>query len=170
MTGARYQIRQLSRSDLEVFRPVRLEALRLHPEAFGSDHDEEAQVAPDALAQRLLEPPSTMFGGFCKATLVGTAGLLRHSRVKSRHRGVLFAMYVDAAHRGSGLAGRLVAAVIGRARDDGVSMLTLTVTIGNAGAQRLYERFGFRTYGVEPRALRIGDTFHDDALMALRLD
>src|SRR5207248_10598921 len=77
---------------------------------------------------------------------------------------------VDAAHRGTGVAQGLVEAVAAVAREAGALGLNLTVTAGNAPAQRLYRRMGFTTYGVEQRSLKVGDRFYDDELMALRLD
>ena len=66
---------------------------------------------------------------------------------------------VAAGHRHSGLAERLVGAVIEGARAAGALVLQLTVTAGNAPAQRLYDRMGFQSYGTERRALRVGDRF-----------
>jgi len=55
------------------------------------------------------------------------------------------------------------------ARQAGALLLQLTVTAGNARAQDLYKRMGFRLYGTERRALRLGDRFYDEELMALDL-
>jgi RimJ/RimL family protein N-acetyltransferase len=49
-----------------------------------------------------------------------------------------------------------------------VEEVRLSVTTSNAAAVRLYARLGFRPYGVEPRALKIGGEYHDELLMALR--
>ena len=77
---------------------------------------------------------------------------------------------MDAAHRGSGLAQRLIDAVITRAREAGALVLQLSVAAENAPAQRLYRRMGFTVYGVERRSLRVGRHFHYEELMALDLD
>jgi len=73
-------------------------------------------------------------------------------------------------HRRTGLADRLVQSVIDAAREAGALVLQLTVTAGNAPAQRLYARMGFRVFGVERRAIQVGDRFYDEELMALNLD
>ncbi len=44
------------------------------------------------------------------------------------------------------------------------------MTAGNAPAQCLYKRMGFQVYGTERRALKVGDRFYDEELMALDLD
>ena len=40
----------------------------------------------------------------------------------------------------------------------------------NASAQRLYRDMGFAVYGLERRALKVGERFYDQELMALDLD
>ena len=166
-----YRIRLLDRADEPVFRPVRLDALRLHPTAFARSYEEELQSTPDDLVQRLLEPPSHMFGGFTQAgALAGFAALRLQTGIKTRHRGLLYAVYVDAAHRRSGLARDLIEAVIACARDARVRVLYLTVTVGNDRARKLYAGLGFRSYGIEPRGLCVDGVLHDEELMALDLD
>jgi ribosomal protein S18 acetylase RimI-like enzyme len=169
MTG--YVIRLLTRADEPAFRRVRLDALRLHPTAFGANYEDEVRTTPAALAARLLEPPSYMFGGFAAdGGLVATTALRLQVSAKQRHKGSVFAVYVDAAHRGTGLARALVEAAIARARDARLSVVHLTVTLGNDAAHRLYSELGFRTYGIERRGLRVDGVFLDEELMALDLD
>ena len=104
------------------------------------------------------------------ATLSGLPDLQIRAGAKERHKARLFSMYVDAAHRGSGLAQQLIEAVIAGAREAEALVLQLSVSAGNASAQRLYRRMGFTVYGVERRSLRVGAHFHDEELMALDLD
>ena len=166
-----YGIRLLTRSDEPAFRRVRLDALRLHPTAFTASYENDATSTPDALASRLLDPPSHMFGGFtADGALVGTTGLRLQPGIKTRHKGLVFAVYVDAAHRGTGLARALLETTIARARFEQLKVVHLTVTVGNDGARRLYTELGFRTYGIEPRGLCVDGVFHNEELMALDLD
>ena len=48
-------MRQLGAGDAAAFRALRLEALRLHPEAFGAAWEEEAALDDAAFAARLME-------------------------------------------------------------------------------------------------------------------
>ena len=45
----------------------------------------------------------------------------------------------------------------------------LSVTASNLAAVRLYEQAGFQRYGLLAKALKIGDTYYDKALMARTL-
>ncbi len=165
-----YEVRALGVADVDAYRRVRLAALRLHPEAFGAAYEDEAALDRAQFAERLAATDFTRFGGFSADDLVGLIGLQIRSGAKERHKARLFSMYVDAAHRGSGLAQRLIDAVITRAREAGALVLQLSVAAGNAPAQRLHRRMGFTVYGVERRSLRVGGHFHDEELMAFDLD
>ena len=50
-----------------------------------------------------------------------------------------------------------------------VEQIMLTVAEGNEAAINLYEKHGFKTYGVEPRAMKNGSEYRDEILMALIL-
>jgi GNAT superfamily N-acetyltransferase len=165
------QVRALNDADVDAFRRVRLDALRLHPEAFGSAYEDEAVLDRAQFAERLSAPGLIRFGAFDRrGEMVGLVGLQIRTGAKERHKARLFSMYVEAAHRGTGLAQRLIEAVIAGARDAGAIMLQLSMASTNASARRLYGRMGFTVYGVERRSLKLGDRFHDEDLMVLDLD
>jgi ribosomal protein S18 acetylase RimI-like enzyme len=165
-----YAIRPLGPEDAEAYRRIRLDALRLFPEAFGAAFEDEAKLDVAQFAERLATPGLTRFGGLAQAELVGLVGLQVPAGAKERHKAHLFSMYVDASHRRSGLAQQLVEAVIAGARDAGAILLQLSVTVGNVAAQRLYRRMGFTVYGVERRAFLVNGDFYDSELMALDLE
>jgi ribosomal protein S18 acetylase RimI-like enzyme len=91
---------------------------------------------------------------------VGTVALEFSAKPKTRHKALLIGMFVDDACRGQGAGGLLVEAALSAARArDGVRMVTLTVTEGNAAAIGLYERCGFRPFGIEPMAIATPDGY-----------
>jgi ribosomal protein S18 acetylase RimI-like enzyme len=69
-----------------------------------------------------------------------------------------------------GLARRLLAHVLGFAREWGVAQIHLCVNADNERARALYRALGFQPFGLEPRAMRVGDRYYDEAHMVLRLD
>jgi ribosomal protein S18 acetylase RimI-like enzyme len=165
-----YVVRPLGAADAGEFRRVRLDALRLHPQAFAAAYEDECLLDRAQFAERLARPGLTRFGAFAQQEMVGLVGLQVLGNLKVRHKAHLFSMYVADGHRRTGLADRLVQAVIDAAREAGALVLQLTVTAGNTPAQCLYRRMGFRVYGLERRALKVGDRFYDEELMALDLD
>jgi len=109
-----FVIRPLRADEAETYRDIRLEALRLHPEAFGSSFEEESARGLAWFAERLSG--TTVFGGFRGEALLGTAGFMPETGLKRAHKGHLWGMYLRAEARGSGLAAGLVAAVVDHAR------------------------------------------------------
>ena len=146
-----------------LWRDIRLEALRAHPEAFGASHADEAARPPMFFAERLTG--GTVFGAFGAGALIGTAGFRADPGLKQAHKGLLWGMYVHPSARRSGVSRMLVEAVIAHARSR-VEILRLTVTEGNVPARKLYESLGFTAYGVEPRALKVDGRVLNEILMA----
>jgi GNAT superfamily N-acetyltransferase len=149
-----------------VLLPLRLDALRRHPEAFGADVSEESLETMDRLIGR---HPSLTLGGFDGDGMIGMAGLVAGTRVKQRHVGHIYGVYVLPPWRGSGLARALMAGLIGHARTVGLGTLILSVTRGNGTAEQFYRALGFRSYGVQPRALCVGGVYYDADQMVLEL-
>ena len=54
---------------------MRLDALRLHPRAYGSSYEEEVATRSMTLPRAGRSPPGVMLGGFVADRLVGFAGL-----------------------------------------------------------------------------------------------
>ena len=74
------------------------------------------------------------------------------------------------AHRGAGIGRALVDAAIEFAGNlDGVTHVHLSVAETEHAAQALYERLGFRTWGTEPVAIRVGDMSVAEHHMILRV-
>ena len=161
-------VRRLAAPDASIYRDLRLDGLRAHPEAFGASWEEEAAQPLAWFAARLDR--NVVFGGGSAATpaLQGVVGFSVSDGAKLRHKGVLWGLFVQPDARASGLGTSLVAQVLEHA-SQAVEEVRLTVVTANTSAIRLYERLGFERYGLEPRALKIGGDYHDEALMALSL-
>jgi RimJ/RimL family protein N-acetyltransferase len=166
------EIRRLAPEDAEAYRALRLRGLAENPAAFTSSRDEEARrPLADTLARLQPDGAESVWGAFAGGTLAGVIGLARERRAKNRHKAVVFGMLVASEHTGAGVGAALLERVVDEARRmDGIEQLVLTVTAGNARAQRLYERHGFRAFGVEPRAIRVGSDYFDKNHMILFLD
>ena len=147
-------VRRLTPADALLFRSLRLRALREHPDAFTSSHEEESALPVEAAAARLVT--HAFWGAYRGSELYGFVGLQREERAKNAHKATVVAMYVapEAARQGAGRA--LLQSLLAHARAQGLQSLVLTVTEGNLAALRLYEGAGFRGFGVEPDAVRVG--------------
>ena len=168
-------IRELTPADLESYRDIRLEGLRLSPEAFGSSYEEEVVRPAVELVRRLSQKPGAMFGAFVAgagglASLVGTAGCYVENGIKTAHKLQLVGMYVRPDFRQRGIGGRLVERVLRHAREiGGIAVVQLGVACDNHPARALYERLGFKVYGIERKALKIDGRFLDEELRAFEI-
>lgn len=155
-------VRPLTAEDYEAFREIRLEALRLHPEAFAADPAQEAAMPKEQWLTRLASAVS--FGGFADGALAGIAVFSRSGRPKLAHTGDLGAMYLRQSARGSGLADRLIEALLAHAASE-VEQIKLTVNAENSRAVKFYQRHGFRTIGRIPNSIRVDGRSYDELLM-----
>jgi RimJ/RimL family protein N-acetyltransferase len=175
-------IRRLGPADLGAYKSLRDEALRLHPESFTSDHETERERPAESYLGRLgLAEPlggSFLLGAFVPENggerLVGSVGLEREMRSKTRHLAWLIGMMVLPAYTGQGIGRALVETCIADARrSSGLQMIVLSVTASSERVVRLYERAGFRRFALLPRAIRLvdarGERYFDKAQMVLTL-
>lgn len=166
------KIRVLNASDAQVYQEVRLSALKLNPEAFGSTYEREVKFSRDSIAER-LEPGKDRFvlGAFNdKGTLVGIVTFMRETSLKTSHKGNVYGMYVAPDARGQGLGKSLLVELIKRAKTfEGLEQIHLTVISVNHSAKKLYKSLGFEVYGVEKNALKFNGAYFDEDLMVLHI-
>lgn len=156
-------IRRLVPADAPAYRALRLRGLEDHPDAFTSSHDAEA-AKPLSATEARLAPDGTdiVYGAFVGDALAGVVGNSREQRDKNRHKAVVFGMYVAPEFGRHGIGRALIRHLVAAARaEPGLEQLVLTVTQSNEAARALFESEGFRSFGVEPRALRLEDRYYD---------
>jgi RimJ/RimL family protein N-acetyltransferase len=166
-----FSIRRLNPNDAHAWAQLRQEALKTHPLAFGSSVPEEFKTLVDTAIDRLkVCDDSAFFGGIVNDTLVGTVGIRREDGAKRRHKCMIVAMFVRSGNRRGGVGGMLMAAAIRHAQSwEGVEQIQLVVNDVAPEAKRLYERLGFRSWGIEPRSLRHNGVYTDAIHMILDL-
>lgn len=162
------QIRRLTPADATLYRSLRLRALREHPDAFTSSHEEDSTHPVEVAAARLAA--HAFWGAYRAGELYGFVGLEREPRPKNRHKATVVGMYVAGEAAGQGVGRALLDALLAHARIAGLESLVLTVTDGNAAALHLYEQAGFRSFGVEPDAIRVNGRSFAKNHMQLHLD
>ena len=129
----------------ELFREVRLNALRDTPNAFGSTLERERTHLEADWKNRLERTESKTFIAFSDdAKPVGLIVGAPYGEDAG-----LFAMWVDASERRKGIGGILVDAVIQWAKEIGYARILLDVADENAAAIALYQHKGFIETGVK---------------------
>lgn len=159
-------IRRLSCNDTGLFKAIRLEALMMEPDAFASSHSQWVGLTEEECKRRLADP---VFAAISNRVPVGMMALRLNGAVKKAHRAALTGVYVRAAFRGAGVAGRLLHAVVSTARGDGIRQIELGVRSDNQNALRFYVQHGFVVVGRIPCGYRDEHSTTGEILMVLQL-
>ncbi|MDO6459111.1 GNAT family N-acetyltransferase [Granulosicoccaceae sp. 1_MG-2023] len=99
--------------------------------------------------------------GWCEVSL-GEADFTAHTGVLSM--GVLY------GYRGQGVGSWLIRKCIAASRSMGLERIEISVLENNPKALDFYKQHGFVVEGYKRRSLRIGETYHDETLLAMLLN
>ncbi|WP_417662188.1 GNAT family N-acetyltransferase [Pseudomonas sp.] len=151
-------IRPLKPVDAQTYRSLMLAAYSAHPDVFTSTTHEREQKPLVWWQARLSDAPqphSVVLGAHDdQGKLCAVVGVSFKSQEKTRHKATLFGLYVVEAHRGQGLARKLVEqALLLASNRSGIKLMQLTVSETNPAAIALYQSCGFKQFGIEPMAI-----------------
>ena len=144
--------RILQGHDVAAYRHIRLEALLNFSANFGSTYQAE-KAKPKLAFETYIEqqtPGKFIVGAFDNDVLIGICGFAAEEGERSRHRGTVIQMYVQAQYSGKSVGLQLLQAVIQAAFNlPGIEQLVLGVITTNISAVKVYEKAGFTTFGVQ---------------------
>jgi len=164
------EIRLFTEQDAQTLWNLRMMALETDPWSFVDSPEELRAMSVQEFATRLRADHAENFivGAFEQGAAVGMVGCYQEVPLKRRHKAWIWGVFVAPAARGRGIAKSLMQAGIQRAKTiRGVEMLLLTVAVDQPAPRKLYASLGFRSFGVEPRGLKIGNDSHDEENMVL---
>ena len=150
------QIRAFGAHEWYTYRTLRLQSLAESPDAFGSTLALERSQPEAHWMQRLCAGVDSPHQLPLVAEIHGESiGLAWCVYEPPTCRALLFQMWVSPKWRGMGAGHALLSAFKVWAEERGANNLELSVSCGNAHANKLYVSFGFVPYG-EPLRLRPG--------------
>ncbi len=164
------EIRLFTEQDAQSLWDLRMLALETNPWSFVDSPEELRATSVQEFATRLRADHAENFivGAFEQGAAIGMVGCYQEVPLKRRHKAWIWGVFVAPAARGRGISKSLMQAAIQRAKSiPGVEMLLLTVAVDQPAPRKLYASLGFRSFGVEPRGLKIGDDSHDEENMVL---
>ena len=163
-------IRRVLPSESTIYREIRLACLKNVPQFFGSTYEEE-MLNPKFQFETFIQdewPDHVMFGAFDGKRLIGITGFNRMARQRAMHRGEIVQVYVDSKYRGQAIGERVIRQALDYGFSlQGIEQIQLSVIASNKTAIRLYEKLGFRTFGVQSRYFKVGNTYLDQQFMQL---
>jgi RimJ/RimL family protein N-acetyltransferase len=164
------EIRLFTEQDAQTLWDLRMLALETDPWSFVESPEELRAMSVEEFATRLRADHAENFivGAFEQRTAVGMVGCYQEVPLKRRHKAWIWGVFVKPAERGRGIARSVMQAVIARAKAiDDLDMVMLTVAVDQPAPRKLYESLGFRSFGVEPKGIKIGNQAHDEEHMVL---
>jgi ribosomal protein S18 acetylase RimI-like enzyme len=164
------EIRLFTEQDAQSLWDLRMLALETEPWSFVDSPEELSSISVQEFATRLRADHAENFivGAFEQGAAVGMVGCYQEVPLKRRHKAWIWGVFVAPSARGRRIATSLMQTAIERAKSiPGLEMLLLTVGVGQPAPRKLYASLGFRSFGIEPRGLKIGNEAHDEENMVL---
>jgi RimJ/RimL family protein N-acetyltransferase len=170
-TSTAITIRPGQESDAPAYRKLRLEALRNHPEAFGSDLETNEKLPLSYWIDRLsaLGSDAMIYFAVYDSDLIGMCGIVRENRTKTRHSAAIVSVYVRSQWRGQHIAESLIHHCLTWAQTQGITIVKLAVVTTNTAAIRCYARCGFTVYGIDPQVIYHDGVYYNELLMVRAL-
>jgi ribosomal protein S18 acetylase RimI-like enzyme len=161
----RLRVVGVDETNWQVYRELRLDALRGAPRAFWTTYAEAAGRTDDQWRQLVTQPHerSRTWLAMRDDRAVGSVGSFR---LPDQPEGecILVGMWVDPTARGLGVGELLVRTVLEAAAQRGLDRVVLEVAHENAPAVALYERLGFVRTG------RTGAMPHDASITEFEME
>jgi ribosomal protein S18 acetylase RimI-like enzyme len=149
------QIRQLGPNDVLELLDLLREAAVEEPLAFVTSPEDDFISSTKSVREHLEPGPLTAVFGAFDRDLVGMLWFAREERTKVAHKALIWRTYVRKESRGRGIGGKLLEVAINHGRTlKGLAAIWLCVSDKSPVAKKLYERHGFRVWGVEPDSFR----------------
>ena len=145
------EVRRLGPDEWDLFRRLRLAALKEAPHAFGSTYESEVRAGDEWWRRRLADRAR-----FVAEVDGEAAGTVSGGDSSTKGTAAITSMWVAPAYRRQGVGDMLIKTVLDWTRSNGYSNVVLWVTEGNANAEKLYERNGFARTG-EVNRVRAGE-------------
>lgn len=143
-----FTIRRLLPSDVNLFRELRLEALRFEPGVYGSNYLKESQYTDDEWLNRLSNHDAAFYAVYHGDEPIGVTGVVVNWH--DAEDALFIASYIRKSYRGKGLSRLFYEQRLAWAREMGLKTATVGHRESNLPSKQANQRFGFRFTHREP--------------------
>lgn len=165
-------IRKLNFDDINSFIKIRLESLRVNPEAFLTTYDEDVCHNIKEISARFEAHSDENFilGKFVENQLVGVVGFFRETRIKTKHKANIWGVFIQEDFRGKGFGKDLMTECLKLAKGiEELETVNISVVSENQRAFRLYKSLGFEEWGFERNAMKHNGKYYDEYFLVKNL-
>ena len=136
-----YHIHPFLPHELELYKGIRLEALRLDAGMYGSTYARESSFTADEWLARMASKNSQCFGLFCSDELIGLTGIVIDKADATMAH--MVQSYIRKSYRGRGLSRLLYDARLAWAIEHGLKTLRIGHRESNIASKAANQRNGF---------------------------
>jgi ribosomal protein S18 acetylase RimI-like enzyme len=162
--------RVLTSEDREKYRQIRLECLKNYPQNFGTLYEDEINSSSLKFDNIISQNDSAdfLFGAFINEKLVGICGNIQEDRIKTRHIAEISHVYVSPDFGKKGIATNLLKLTLEKVFSNNiVEQIILGVVKSNTQAIEIYQKAGFKQYGILENYYKFNDSYETLVLMNL---
>ena len=161
--------KKLTSDHIDAYKKIRRECILNYPNNFGTKACELDNY--DKKYKDIINHSSSgsfVMGAFDSNKLIGITGFLREGRKKAQHRGELVQVYVDPKYSGKGIGTRLILHTLEEAfQNIEIEQILLSAVRSNDAATRMYEKIGFKIYGIVEQYFKDNNEYWDQIFMTL---
>lgn len=136
-------LKHLSTVDWQLYRNIRLEALRQFPHYFSPSQD-ETQFSPKEWQQRLNNIHTANFVLLDQKKAIGLTGIIKENLNPQSRTGILVASYIHPDYQQQGLSQLFYQARIAWAQEQGLLELKIEHHQNNLACKHAHQKFGFQ--------------------------
>jgi len=168
VNGTRISIR--SAADTDALSLCRHKYVTAGETYFMARYPEECSLDIADMEKKILQIQNSVcefkINAFLDNEIIGDLGVTRiGNNTKYCHRAYM-GISIQKQYWNMGLGSVMVEYAVKQAKENGFEQLELGVFEDNEAAIRLYEKFGFQKYGIQPRAFKLKDgTYRDELIM-----
>lgn len=160
------KIYKLNSEEWQIYKNLRLEALRQVPAAFGASYEESVGRTDHEWREKLENPKSYIFVARDGDDYIGMAAAYQEQGEKMAHIGYVWGVYVRDAYRGQKMGKHLMQAVLDELKNnEEIEKVNLNVNVAQLAAVKLYESLGFQIAGTLHKEMKIGNEYVDEYVM-----
>lgn len=146
--------------------------MKEYPDNFGPSYEEEVTTTKLKFSHIFSEGSTADFiaGAFIEEELVRICGFIAETMQKLKHRGHITQMYVSNRYSNMGIGNNLLQYVLKLAfTNTPIEQITLTVVETNKRAIALYQKNGFKQYGILENCIHNENGYVADVFMVLEI-
>lgn len=169
------KIRQLTGSDAQIYRDLRLKALTTDPDSYISTFEKESKKSLSDFSWELrssLKPSiEGYYGVFDKGELLAYLQISKTGLTKQEHIIFLYNLYVDSNYRRQKIGSLLVNYIIEqiKEKDKQIEQILLAYNGKNISAGKLYQSLGFKKFAIQKNTIKYKNQYDDTIEMVYQI-